>query len=206
MSLERNKIIERSVDSVSRIYAIVIALALSQSVQTLITKDANGGANLAAAKILTGVPAFVAFLFTLVPFWHGMNRHLDSCYIEKSGTVAQGALLFDFAVFFVEASLLFIAGWSLRSGLLSFYCLGIVLAADTIWGFISHQIHAPGKKSHVVKWASINILTGVLAVGIVAYPFEQKPWVLMVLAIVRSILDYWLGWNFYFPKADTEAK
>lgn len=206
MSLDLNKVIERSVDSVARIYAIVIGLALSQSVQTLIAKDTGGGADLSPAKLLTGLPAFVAFLFTLVPFWHGMNRHLDRCYLEKTATVVQGALLFDFAVFFLEASLLLIAGWSLRSGLVSFYCLGLVLFADMLWDFVSHQIHFPGTKSHVAKWAGINVVTLVLAIIIVAYPFQQKLWVLMVVAIVRSVADYWLGWDFYFPKAGPETK
>lgn len=206
MSLGRDKIIERSVDSISKIYAIVIALALTQSVQALVVKDATGSAELSLATLLTGAPAFVAFLFTLVPFWHGMNRHLDRCYLEKTSGVAQGALLFDFAVFFIEASLLFIAGWSLRSGLVSFYCLGLVLLIDMIWGSISHQIHFPGKKSHVRKWAGINIAAGFVAFLIVIFRFEQKPLGLMAVAIVRTIVDYWLCWDFYFPGQDNEAK
>jgi hypothetical protein len=206
MSLGRDEIVERSVDSISTIYAIVIALALSQSIQTFITKDATGGAELSIEKLLTGTPAFVAFLFTLVPFWHGMNRHLDRCYLEKSSAVVQGALLFDFSVFFIESSLLFIAGWSLRSGLISFYCLGLVLLVDMIWGYISHQIHFPGKKSHVRRWAAINIGAGFTAFLIVTFPWNQKPWGLMAVAILRTVVDYWLCWDFYFPTADAEAK
>jgi hypothetical protein len=129
MSLDANKVVERSVDSIARIYAVVIALAISQSVQTLI-KDPNGSTNLSLEGVVAGTPSLVAFLFTLVPFWHGMNRHLDRCYLEKVEEIAQGALLFDFATFFVEASLLFAAGWSLRSGLASFYCLGLLLFVD----------------------------------------------------------------------------
>jgi hypothetical protein len=202
MSLEASKVTERSVDSIARIYAVVIALAISQSVQTLL-KDPRGGADLNLSGLVPGAPAFVAFLFTLVPFWHGMNRHLDRCYLERTDVVRQGALLFDFAVFFFEASLLFAAGWALRSGLVSFYCLGLLLTADMIWGYISHLIHFPGKKSHVVRWSSINVVVGVLAVLIVAYPFEQKALVLMVLAMARSIVDYSLCWKFYFPPSES---
>ena len=43
MSLEANKVIERSVDSVAKIYAIVIGLALTLSVQTFVTRTATGG-------------------------------------------------------------------------------------------------------------------------------------------------------------------
>jgi hypothetical protein len=68
-----------------------------------------------------------------------------------------------------------------------------------LWGFISHQIHFPGKKSHVVKWSAINVVALVLAILIVAYPFEPKTWVLTVVAVLRSVMDYWLCWDFYFP-------
>ena len=149
MSLDTNTIIVRSVDSIANIYAVVIALAIAQAIQTLI-KDPSGGAGLKFDALYAGAPAFVAFLFTLVPFWHGMNRHLDRCYLEKTGVVAQGALLFDFTVFFLEAGLLFAAGWSLRAGLVTFYCLGVLLVTDMVWGYISHLIHFPHTKSHVV--------------------------------------------------------
>jgi hypothetical protein len=190
----------RSVDSIARIYAVVTALAISQTVQTFL-KDSNGNAILSIAGLTPGGPALVAFLSTLVPFWHGMNRHLDRCYLEKKETVVRGALLFDFAVFFCEASLLFAAGLSLRSGLRSFYVLGLLLLVDMVWGFISHQIHFPGKKSYVVRWSSINLAAGALAFFIVIFPFDQKAWALTVVAILRSITDYALCWRFYFPDA-----
>ena len=199
MGLDASKAVERSVDSVSRIYAVVIGLALSQSVQTLITKNATGGADLQVNSLVGGAPAFVALLFTLVPFWHGMNRHLDRCYLSKDGEVAQGALILDFGVFFIEAVLLFVTGWSLRSGLVRFFCLGALLIVDTLWGFVSHQIHFSGRHSHVVGWAVINMIAVIAAVLVIAFPFEHKPFVLMTIAIARSIVDYWRGWNFYFP-------
>jgi len=189
---------ERSVDSLQQIYAVVIALAISQAIQSLL-KDPARGTVLDLGQIAVGLPPLLAFLFTLVPFWHGMNRHLDRCYLEKKSAVRQGALLLDFGTFFIEASLLFAAGWSLRSGIDSFTYLGALLSVDMLWGFISHQIHFPGQKSYVRKWAAINVVTIALAVGIVAYPFMHKTHVLMALAILRTIIDYWLCWDFYYP-------
>jgi hypothetical protein len=204
MTLNADKITERSVDSIARIYAVVTALAISQTVQSFL-KDPTG-VIVNAAALLSGAPALIAFLFTLVPFWHGMNRHLDRCYLEKKETVVRGALLFDFAVFFCEAGLLFAAGFALRSGLTCFYFLGALLLVDMIWGTISHQIHFPGQKSHVVKWSAINIAAGFLAFLVVELPFNQKALVLMGVAIVRSIADYGLCWNFYFPDASGLAE
>jgi len=198
MSLNADKVTERSVDSIARIYAVVTALAISQTVQTFL--KAPGGGLVGRGELIEGVPPLVAFLVTLVPFWHGMNRHLDRCYLEKEGTVIRGALLFDFTVFFCEAGLLFATGFALRSGLICFYFLGLLLLIDMFWGAISHQIHFAGEKSHVVRWSAINIAAGFLAFLIVELPFNQRPWVLMGVAIVRSIADYAICWGFYFPK------
>lgn len=192
------RIKERSVDSLQQIYAVVIALAIAEAIQSLL-KDPVRGSVLDVDQIEFGLPPLVAFLVTLVPFWHGMNRHLDRCYLEKKSAVRQGALLLDFGTFFIEASLLFAAGWSLRSGIHSFIYLGALLLVDMLWGFISHQIHFPGQKSHVRKWSAVNLVAMALAVPIVAYPFMSKTIVLMALATLRSIVDYWLCWEFYFP-------
>jgi hypothetical protein len=198
MSIEPSKVIERSVDSIQKIYAVVIALAISQSIQSLL-KGSNGTADLNLGQLSSGLPGFVAFLVTLVPFWHGMNRHLDRCYLEKANAVVQGALLFDFVIFFVEAIFLFAAGWSLRSGITTFVCLGVLLGVDMAWAFISHQIHFPGQKSHARKWSTINIIGIGIAILIVAFPFEPKLLVLMAIAVFRSIADYGMCWDFYFP-------
>jgi len=198
MSIDAGKVIERSVDSIQNIYAVVIALAISQAVQSLL-KDPSGGADLSLERLSSGLPSFVAFLFTLVPFWHGMNRHLDRCYLEKTSDVVRGALLLDFGVFFVEASFLFAAAWSLRTGIETFTYLGLLLGVDMLWGFIAHQIHFPGTKSHVVRWSAINVGALFLAILIVTFPFQPKILVLMVIAVFRSVADYWLCWDFYFP-------
>jgi hypothetical protein len=204
MSLQEGKVFERSVDSIEKIYAVVIALAISQAVQSLL-KDPSGGVDISLEKLSSGLPAFLAFLVTLVPFWHGMNRHLDRCYLEKTSGVVQGALLLDFSVFFLEASFLFAAAWSLRSGIESFYYLGLLLVVDMVWGGISHQIHFPGKKSHAVKWSRINAAALVAAILIVTLPFQPKTWVLLLVAVLRTFTDYGCCWDFYFPSSVSEV-
>ncbi|MGB9334469.1 MAG: hypothetical protein WCB14_05640 [Candidatus Acidiferrales bacterium] len=204
MASETERIKERSVDSLQQIYAVIIALAIAQAVQSLL-KDSVGASLLGLSQILIGLPPFIAFLVTLVPFWHGMNRHLDRCYIEKKSSVVQGALLFDFVTFFLEASLLFAAGWTLRSGIYSYIPVCALLVVDMAWGFVSHQIHFPSRKSHVIRWSVINLFAIVAAVLIVLFPFNLKSIALMMVAIVRSIVDYWFCWNFYFPRAGESA-
>ncbi|MCU1329940.1 MAG: hypothetical protein JWN34_5310 [Bryobacterales bacterium] len=199
MGLEPTKAIERSVDSVAKIYAIIIGLALTESVKTLIVKDTHGNISLDLPTLWAGSPAFLAFVFTLVPFWHGMNRHLDRCYLEKAHAVVHGALLLDLSVFFIEASIFLIGGWSLRSGLSTFYCLGVVLLIDVVWAAISHQIHFPGERSHSLSWSTINIGAILAMLGVLTFSFDPKPPLLMAIAMVRTIVDYRNGRAFYFP-------
>ncbi|MGH9692485.1 MAG: hypothetical protein ACRD4C_15660 [Candidatus Acidiferrales bacterium] len=112
--------------------------------------------------------------------------------------------MFDFAIFLIEAGLLFAAGWSLSSGITTFVSLGLLLFIDITWGLISHQIHFPGKKSHARKWSAINIVAIFIAALTVAFDFRPETIILMSIAIVRTILDYRLCWNFYFPYVETE--
>jgi len=88
---EAERIKERSVDSLQQIYAVVIALAIAQAVLSLL-KDPFSGTSIVSGQILIGLPAFVAFLVTLVPFWHGMNRHLGAATTTPNSTpIAQAA-------------------------------------------------------------------------------------------------------------------
>lgn len=198
MTLSIDRAIERSVDSLEKTYAVIVALAISEAIQSLLKAPA-GNSIVSVDQIAPALPAFTAFLFTLVPFFHGMNRHFDRAYLEKSAHIIQGALILDFSVFLLEATCLFAVAWSLRSGILSFACLGLLLLIDMIWGFVSHQIHYRGQKSGVVRWSAINLIAIGVSVFVVAFPFEMKTVVLMVIAILRTIADYVFCWSFYFP-------
>lgn len=149
--------------------------------------------------MLRGLPAFVAFSITVVPFWHGMNRHLDRCYLEKKDSIARRALLFDFGAFFAEGGLLFAAAWSLTSGIYTFGCLGLLLLLDTGWGFASHFIHYRGQRSHVRIWPVVNIGAIFISVLIVVYSLPHEIWLPMTIAICRTVVDYELCRDFYFP-------
>ena len=197
--------LERSVDSLERIFAFIVALAVTDAIKATFV-DKNAGTLILSWPAATLLPAFLAFLVTIVPFYHGMNRHLDECYIRRTPP-AEGALLFDFIVFFIEASLLFAITASLgRTDLISFVFLGILLTVDTVWALISNWIHYSGEAQGIKKWAAVNAAT--IAFGVFLVPIsaaadlstEWQAWLLLALALVRSVLDYSLTWTFYFPQ------
>jgi hypothetical protein len=136
-----------------------------------------------------------------------MNRHLEECYIRREPR-AEGALLFDFVFFFVEASLLFAITASLRGpNLGSFFFLGILLLIDIVWATISDRIHYGGKAHGITKWIKVNLIMITVGAAIYFAPAtgvristEWQAWLLLVVAVLRSVLDYYFTWDFYFPK------
>lgn len=195
---------ERSVDSLQKVYAFVISLALVQAIQIVLV-DRTTMDFVDFQTMLERTPAFVALLLVLVPFYHGMNRHLDVCYIENlDGQRAEAALLFDFAVFFIDSCLLFAVAYSIGHDLRPFVFLGILLGVDVVWSAISHFIHYTLTEVRSVKrWAVINgIAIGAgLFVGLNEwYGPASKAWLLLVIALSRTVCDYAFCWSFYFPK------
>ena len=201
--------LERSVDSLERIFAFIVALAVTDAIRvTFLGGSQNPTLRWPTATVFA---AFLAFLVTIVPFYHGMNRHLEECYIRREPR-AEGALLFDFVFFFVEASLLFAITASLRDpNLGSFFFLGILLFIDVVWATISNRIHY-GQKAHgITTWTTVNLT--MITVGAAIYFVAAKgaalsaEWqasLLLVVAVLRSVLDYYFTWDFYFPK-DAQA-
>jgi hypothetical protein len=118
MGIPTEKVVERSVDNVQKIYAVIIALAISQAIQNLLKSPGSTTVDLSLKQVSAGLPAFIAFLATLVPFWQGMNRHLDRCYLEKTAGVRQRVLLPRFRGLLDHLPLR--AGWSIKSDIQTF--------------------------------------------------------------------------------------
>ncbi|PKP58792.1 MAG: hypothetical protein CVT89_02260 [Candidatus Altiarchaeales archaeon HGW-Altiarchaeales-2] len=88
-----------SVRNLENLYSVVVGLGLSIAILNLI--DTTRGAVPIKLEL---VPFFLAFLVTIIPFYHGALRHLDTTYIEKGGKqIRTGALLFDFSILFIES-------------------------------------------------------------------------------------------------------
>jgi hypothetical protein len=111
-------------------------------------------------------------------------------------------------VFLVEAILLFGAGLLIKSGIATFYWLAVLLVIDMVWALASHYVHSRGTTPHSVKWSLINICAILLAILAVAL-FDKRPgfflsqhqqFVLMIVAVGRTIADYRFCLDFYFPK------
>lgn len=191
-----SKTVERSVNSLQQVYAFVVALAVARAVEAAFVA---GGELVWTPERM---PVLIAFVVTVVPFFHGMNRHLDRCYVERQDEHVRGVLLADFAVFFLEAAVLFAFAASISSGLEGFLILAALLALDTLWGLVSHWIHYRDATSSTRTWAMVNavfVILIVLVYFLEGYADAVKPWILALMAVVRTVADYKVAWSFYFP-------
>ena len=146
----------------------------------------------------------LAFIVSIVPFYHGMNRHLERIYVEKDvESSKEGFLVVDFFVFFVESCFLVALGSLVGSGSQVFLVLAALLAIDAIWSFTAHGIHYGSVKPSTISWAWINVIAVVLLLVVYfiqLFPTDQfRLWMLAIVAIGRTVADYKFCWRFYFP-------
>ncbi|MCW8876122.1 MAG: hypothetical protein OQK04_05285 [Kangiellaceae bacterium] len=200
-----NKKKENSLRSLSGLYTVVIGVALSSSIVMLI--NPNQG--------LSGVEThswmlFISFVLTLLPFYHGALRHLDDAYLENnSASIKNGALIIDFFLLFLHGMAFVVLSLLIKKPEDFFYILCILFFVDVVWGVFVH-FGASSDNSSNAEWKWVIINSGFLALALVGYFFfdisslatnspEKVAVVLMVLCVLRSFVDYLVGWSFYFP-------
>lgn len=202
----RESTLEGTVRNLQELYTVTMGVALVKAVERMTEGHTVDW---------LAVPDFFAFLVTIIPFYHGAMRHLDVRYIEQAGTrVRRGTLLGDFLLLFVEACLLLGAAFMIGrpSGLGWAICSLLIL--DSAWSLMVYRFATVGARHLVeLKWLSINLIaTPLLAATLLAWPrlvgaghlseqgqFSGLSIALAGLAMIRSIADYWVSWDFYFP-------
>jgi len=198
----------RIVDTLQRLYAIVIALALATGVRILIESIGilPGGAlplgqGIVGPKLVVSL-IFVAFLSTVIAFYHGMNRHLDETYIFGDNIDHRRiTLMIDIVVFVVEAGLLFVMASTINQPGIFLASWSILLGVDIVWSvvvFLSQRTEKP-------LWAANNAVWLVVAWVCWQGLFPQNAVCIAIVELLRSAADYRLHWNFYFPKSLSDS-
>lgn len=204
--MNSEKAIERSIDSLQRICAVIIGVALAQAMtRSFMDLTANE-----ITKDFKNLPEFIGFIFTVVPFAHGMNRHMDKVLTkslqekyEKERRRKLFILLINYTVFLTESCTLVLMALSITSEpkVRFFQILMALLAVDVIWTVLTRDIGKDANK----KWLLVNLITVVIYVVVIYFLYlsvAQKSWLLMSIAVLRTVLDYWVSPEFYFPSKD----
>ena len=205
---EIKKAAEKSIDTLQQFYSTIVALAVGAWLSTLIQllQPAVGNNDTEHSWKVAAVIS-IAFLSTIVPFYHGMNRHLYKSHVQQFDTKAQRHpiwLLIDIFAFILEAGLLFSMGRNVDKPNIFLWLWTSLLTFDIIWSFAIWRI----KKSEKPKWALNNLIFLSIAWGFwLGLPFLTgsliiKVCLLVVVEVCRSISDYKINWPYYFPWAE----
>lgn len=198
---------ENTVKNLENLYTVVIGLALTQAIILLIDSSNEG-----FPINFTYLPYFIAYLVTLVPFYHGALRHLDHTYIEHEGKdVRAGALMFDFAFLFVEGCILFSLAVLIKTPQFFAWGLVILFAFDIVWAFFAYLGLSPdGESNAEIKWTAINIIAAAILIVVFTSFIKIYPpsptnveinlgLCILTIAFARTAIDYGSNWDFYYP-------
>lgn len=195
-----------SVQSLQKVYAFIIALAVGNSLTKLLIDPRTQAPDM--NRLLTeGGLLFLSFMVTLVPFFHGMNRHLDDVYVfgvmpktprHPRPTPRPHAIMLDLFIFILEAGLLYLMASAVLDTQSFFLLFATLLGVDVLWAIVTWLI----TRSKAIKWAAINAVT-CLAVLVGRGLTHLSPQSLLILltsiALLRTVFDYSSNWKFYFP-------
>ena len=199
---------ERIVGSLQELYTVVVGLALVTGLTSLIDTESDVPIHFG------GLPFFVAFLFTLVPFYHGALRHLDDRYISDPSPAPARALMADWALLFIEGCVLLALAVLVNKPVAFTLTFMVLLALDAIWGILAHYAFPMNRPSTgaELNWAILNLIAaGLLLIVLVGtwLPTDAiRPvgvWVWLpvcAIGVLRTIVDYKISWTFYYPPED----
>jgi len=194
------KKIRKSIKGLKEFYTGVLALALFEAIR--------GVAEVPREHFF---PQFWFFLFafcaTLLPFYHGNMRYFDDNYLD---TTPDSAWLFmlDYLLLSIVAGLLVwmgaIFGNEFNNGDYFIKIYAILLLMDIVWGFVA-KFHSDSW-DEVKHWLWLNVCT--LAAVVLLWGLcqlcpllhEHRIGVFLLITLARSVLDYGLNWDLYFPE------
>lgn len=194
-----------SIESLKNLYTVVIGVALSLSAVQLVNRPEG----------ITSIPAhecllFLAFIFTLIPFYHGALRHLDDAYLENDNPyIRDGALIIDVLLLLAHGMVFLILALLLHNPNQFAWVLVALIVVDVLWGVGAH-LGFSSQSGHGAegKWTLINVIF-VIGVGgaLLGFDIGLKPDTdpakvsafVLAACFLRTLVDYGKCWGFYFP-------
>jgi hypothetical protein len=189
--------IRTSILTLKEFYSGVLALALYEAIR-----------GVAEMPNALGTEQFRFFLFafctTLVPFYHGIMRYFDDNYLSSSREAQPSSFMLDYLLFCILGGLLVWMGAIFGDKFdpdRFILVYGALLSVDIIWGVLAHFLTNSFNKVKV--WLALNVIV-VMALCLLwawSHPFQGRQITMFLfIAPFRSIGDYWLNWEMYFPK------
>jgi len=197
---------KRSVNNLQRVYTVVVSLAIAESLRRLLSPMANSG----QLPDLAATVAVISMLVTVVPFYHGANRYLDSTYVTGERSAKSGALMLDFVVIFVEGLAFFVLSMLISEPQAFYTLLAGLFLLDAAWVWLTRLTSQspPEEGSGYRVWALVNILAAILLLlskwsNLLNWSFWKTETAEVVavglIVVFRTLIDYITVWSFYYP-------
>jgi hypothetical protein len=192
----KNDSLKNSVDTLKIIYMVVAGLAIADGLEFNFINESRQFVlpNDASFWIL-----FTIFVTTVGRFVHGAIRHFDISYNEhpeKKQYKVQPIV--DFISLGLEAFIFFILAFSLKSTNQFIIWYLALLSIDSIWLLVYsiRNISLIYKNSTCRNWMCANIVVIVSITFVII--LHSPTYVFFIFAILHTIVDYPLNWEFYF--------
>ncbi|MGA3297628.1 MAG: hypothetical protein ABSD41_09265 [Candidatus Bathyarchaeia archaeon] len=194
MAQERRK---NRIKILSYLFAAVVALSLTTAIQFLV-RPSNTTLVPFAIPLPNG-SLFVAFLVTIIPFYHGATLALTNVSLLRTRRLLH---LSNFGMLLIEAMIFYTMALSLSSinGFITWFA--ILMFADCAWVTFIH-IAGGSDDQAPKKWAYVNFGMAVALVLLSIFATDKRiatnlTYLVGLAAVTRTILDYSLTWQYYF--------
>ncbi len=201
--------LKRSIDTLQRLYAIVLGLAFTESLKRLVLVDPAGNTSISWERFHVAI----GIILLAIPYLHGMNRFLDERFLfvsadQQARRHPWAYVLIVFIIFAAESLLFALSSVSVSdpakatSYTVSSICVSIefllwIQALDFIWTFVA-LLHAPIFGKHkpdwtVAVWCGLSLLSCVILFWLLgsAMPNGHKP-VCPLLTLAARLPTQWL--------------
>ena len=213
--LPKARTYERSIEHLQTLYSTAVGVSLAVVMAQVIAVNGRETRISVAA-----IPTVVAFLVTLIPFYHGAQRHLDDTYRpDRANHAAPGqapeapvpppiwVLMGDFLTLFIESCLFFALAAFVRQPLDFAGSLITLLALDAAWGATAYFLgRRRRRRGGEFGWAVLNLLTIVVLAGLFVVgrsspdPNLWLRWAVLAVCLGRSAADYFVARETYFGR------
>jgi hypothetical protein len=183
------------------LYGVIIALALVTAIG--FTVSPYGIALNPFELKLEYLAIFGCLFVTIVPFYHGASMYMLKTYQNAILSSKKGAALVDFFALALEGVVFYAMGSSIHYLDSFIMWFVILLVIDLFWyGFTyfkaENTIEPAPKWWAIINGATILVLIVLSSASV--RNFVQIYAVLFAVAVIRSVLDYALCYDYYFPQ------
>jgi hypothetical protein len=197
---------KRSVNNLQRVYTVVISLAVAESLRRLFSPVVTSG----QLPSLGPIVAVISMLFTIIPFYHGANRYLDSTYVTGERSAKAGALMLDFVIIFIEGLAFFVISLLINNPEAFYSLLACLFLLDAGWVWLTRLTSEspPEKGAGYAIWSVVNVAAAFLLLlstwsNLLDWNFWKtslaETVAVGVISVFRTFIDYYTVWDFYYP-------